>query len=307
MDLKTIIQEFLQRPKDELGDRSTYIGASDLACERKGCLEKLTPSRKSFETLLRFKRGDLVESIVKEALDHNEIKHVCQLEAVHPQKPHLKAHLDFTFGNQTEMGVLECKSVSFIPQEPYDGWEKQLYYQMGLLSLNHRQKKIKGAVIALDLQTGDVRIFNGYNHSPLLFKDLEASADRIWQALQNQNPDSLHTNKSPLCAYCHFRSDCPAFFVDDAKVVDLSPIQQDVNQYLDAKLMEKEGKSLSFQAKARIEQFLGEFTAGKAGDTIIKVSARQKETLDFGAFKSAHPDLFEEYKKTTPYTVLTIS
>jgi hypothetical protein len=64
MDLKTIIQKNLLRPKEELGDRSTYVGASDLGCELKGCLEKLTPSRKSFETLVRFKRGDLVESIV---------------------------------------------------------------------------------------------------------------------------------------------------------------------------------------------------------------------------------------------------
>ena len=67
MDLKSIIQKSLLQPKDELGDRSTYVGASDLGCERKGCLEKLTPSQKSFETLVRFKRGDLVESIVKEA------------------------------------------------------------------------------------------------------------------------------------------------------------------------------------------------------------------------------------------------
>lgn len=307
MDLKTIIQKSLLLPKDELGDRSTYVGASDLGCERKGCLEKLTPSKKSFETLIRFKRGDLVESIVKEALENNGISHVCQLEAIHPEKPHLKAHLDFTFANKIEMGVLECKSVSFIPEEPYDGWEKQLHYQMGLLALSHGNKKIKGAVIAMDLQTGDVRIFNGYKHSPLMFKELEASAERIWESFQKKDTRSLNTNQSPLCSYCNYRSDCPAFFVDESKVVDLSPIQEDVNQYMDAKLLEKEGKSLSFQAKGRIERFLGKFTTGKAGETLIRVSARQKETMDMNNFKLSHPDLFQEFKKTTPYTVLTIS
>ncbi len=307
MDLKTIIQQSLLRPKDELGDRSTYVGASDLGCELKGCLEKLTPSPKSFETLVRFKRGDLVENIVKEALECSGIKHVCQLEATHPEKPHLKAHLDFTFSNTYEIGVLECKSVSFIPEAAYDGWEKQLFYQMGLLSLIRPQKKIKGAVIALDLQSGDVRIFNGYTHSPLVFKELEASAERIWQSFQKQNTKNLKPNRSPLCSYCNFRSDCPAFFIKDSELVDLTPIQQDVDGYVDAKLLEKEGKTQSFQAKARIERFLGKFAAGKAGDTVIRISSRQKETIDMDAFKSAHPDLYEEFKRTTPYTVLNIS
>ena len=307
MELKSIIQKSLLQPKDELGDRSTYVGASDLGCERKGCLEKLAPSGKSFETLVRFKRGDLVESIVKEALENCNISHVSQLESIHPQKPHLRAHLDFTFTGRNEIGVLECKSVSFIPKEPYDGWEKQIYYQMGLLALNHRNKKIKGAVIALDLQTGDIRIFNGYKHNPLMFRELEASADRIWQSLQNKSPQNLQTNRSALCSYCQYRADCPAFFVDDSTVVDLSPIQEDVERYMDAKLLEKEGKTLSFQAKARIQRFLGQYRTGKAGETLIEVLERQKETLDSKAFKSAHPDLFEQFKKITPYTVLTVS
>ena len=307
MDLKTIIQKSLLKPKDELGDRSTYVGASDLGCELKGCLEKLKPSQRSFETLVRFKRGELVESIVKEALDNNKISHVCQLEATHPKKSHLKAHLDFTFSNQTEMGVLECKSVSFIPDVPYDGWEKQLFYQMGLLSLNHPAKKIKGAVIAMDLQTGDVRIFNGYKHSSLMFTELENSAERIWQSFVKKDPRNLSTNRSPLCSYCNHRSNCPAFFIKDSDIVDLTPIQQDVDLYMDAKQMEKEGKDLSFQAKDRIERFLGTYTAGKSGETLVKVSNRQKETLDMHKFKSDHPDLFQEYKKTTSYSVLNIS
>ena len=141
MDLKTIIQKSLLKPKDELGDRSTYVGASDLGCELKGCLEKLRPSQRSFETLVRFKRGELVESIVKEALDNNKTSHVCQLEATHPKKPHLKAHLDFTFSNQTEMGVLECKSVSFIPDAPYDGWEKTAFLSNGIAFVKPSSKK----------------------------------------------------------------------------------------------------------------------------------------------------------------------
>ncbi|MBU0995281.1 MAG: hypothetical protein KJ737_22525 [Proteobacteria bacterium] len=75
MDLKTVIQKSLLQPKEELGDRSTYVGASDMTCERKGCLEKLTPKKRAFKTLLRFKRGDLVVNIVKEALVKSGIIH----------------------------------------------------------------------------------------------------------------------------------------------------------------------------------------------------------------------------------------
>ena len=308
MDLKTIIQQSLSMPKDNLGDRSTYVGASDLGCERKGCHEKLFPSYKSFETLVRFKRGELVESIVKEALEKNGINHVCQFEAVHPDKPYLKAHLDFMFSTPAEMGVLECKSVSFIPEEPYDEWEKQLYYQMGLLALKHGQKKIKGAVVAMDLQTGDVRIFNGFKHNPQMFSALEASAERIWQSVQKRDIRNLRTNPSPLCSYCTFRSDCSAFFADNnSELVDLNPIQEDVYRYVEAKMLEKEGKEQSFHAKARIELFLGKYTTGLAGSILIKKATRQKETIDFPAFKAAHPDLYEEFKRKTSYSILKVS
>ena len=212
-------------------------------------------------------------------MENGNISHVSQLESIHPEKPHVRAHLDFTFTNRNEIGVLECKSVSFIPNEPYDGWEKQIYYQMGLLALNHRKKKIKGAVIALDLQTGDVRIFNGYKHNPLIFRELEASADRIWQSLQNKDIQNLKTNKSALCSYCQYRENCPAFFVDGSTVVDLSPIQKDVDRYMDAKLLEREGKSLSFQAKARIQRFLGQFRTGRAEKPLSRYPKGKRKPL----------------------------
>ena len=61
--------------------------------------------------------------------------------------------------------------------------------------------------------------------------------------------------------------------------------------------MEKEGKDLSYQAKDRIERFLGTYTAGKSGETLVKISNRQKETLDMHKFKSDHPDLFSRIQE----------
>jgi len=307
MELQTIIKESLSRPKEELGDRTTYVGGSDLGCERKGCLEKLTPSTKSLETMIRFKRGDMVESILKDALEESGICFEWQYEAVHPQKPYLKAHLDFTFMGVKEIGVLESKSVSSMPGKPYDGWIKQLHYQMGLVALNHPQKHVKGAVIAMDVQTGNIQMFNGYCHSPQKFMELEASGDRIWESLKKRDLTDLVPNKTPLCSFCSFRADCPAFFIDASEgVVDLSPISERVNQYLDGKTMEKEGRSLAGAAKSDIIEYLGPGTAGKDGDLTIQVLFRNRQTLDTAGIRAAYPDLYEEFKKKTSYTILDV-
>ena len=54
-----------QQTAATLGDRSTYLGASDIgACPRKTILGKLQPPEADLITLLRHRRGHMAEEIV---------------------------------------------------------------------------------------------------------------------------------------------------------------------------------------------------------------------------------------------------
>ena len=67
------------KTKTELGDRSEYIGASDIVgCPRRVVLDKLNPPKHSMETLVRFERGHLAEDIVANALQSAGYGKFCQ-------------------------------------------------------------------------------------------------------------------------------------------------------------------------------------------------------------------------------------
>jgi len=130
MSMELILENYLKQPKIELGNRTTYVGASDVGqCPRKVVLSKTQPVPCDLQTLIRFERGNLVERIVENALNHSGIKYDPQVEVVHPKLPHIKAHLDFMFSRQNEIAVLETKSVSDIPDDPYPSWIQQIHLQ----------------------------------------------------------------------------------------------------------------------------------------------------------------------------------
>ena len=137
---------------NSLGDRSTYVGASDIGhCPRKAVLEKIAPKDPDLATLIRFARGHLAEEIIAEALSAAQPDRQVELEADIPYCPHcrcwtahpasgpmhcpdcgeplrllpLKAHCDFVFDDDL---VLECKSAQ--TTEIQDSWRTQLQTQM---------------------------------------------------------------------------------------------------------------------------------------------------------------------------------
>ena len=66
MTIEMILQDYLAQPKVELGNRSHYVGASDVAqCPRKVVLAKTEPVALDLQTLIRFERGNMVEHIVE--------------------------------------------------------------------------------------------------------------------------------------------------------------------------------------------------------------------------------------------------
>ena len=60
MSMELILKNYLNQPKIELGDRTEYVGASDVGqCPRKVVLPKTQPVPYDLQTLIRFERGNL--------------------------------------------------------------------------------------------------------------------------------------------------------------------------------------------------------------------------------------------------------
>lgn len=135
-----------QRTATTLGDRSKYIGMSDIAraadCLRAAVAGKLHPALSASSSLtreLRLQRGHWFEQGIAEAFisTGRPFLHQLEIQIQHYGIP-IQAHLDFVFVEQDEFGtvhiqVVECKSCENIPETAYASHEIQVYGQIGLL------------------------------------------------------------------------------------------------------------------------------------------------------------------------------
>ncbi|BDQ34740.1 hypothetical protein JCM14722_22820 [Pseudodesulfovibrio portus] len=146
-----------QKTANELGDRSRYIGMSDIGksmeCMRAAVASKLGLSAVPAATAvgglapddlvrvlgqqLILQRGHWQEHGIEKALDATGVKLVPQLEiSVEHNGVPIKAHLDFTLvwgGQRPAVRILELKSNGRILESLYASYEAQLYGQVGLL------------------------------------------------------------------------------------------------------------------------------------------------------------------------------
>src|SRR5512145_267284 len=96
--LQTALQQLaIQQTEETLGDRSTYLGASDIgACPRKTILRKLHTPEADLVTLLRQRRGHMAEEVVAAAFMIAGFSNFQrQTEVRHAGAVPVMAHLDF--------------------------------------------------------------------------------------------------------------------------------------------------------------------------------------------------------------------
>jgi hypothetical protein len=149
---KGLVESSAKRTLSSLGDRSQYIGMSDigraLECPRAAVGNKLFGNGAGLEVSqhdlasmlgkqLRLQRGHWFEAGVAQVFRTQALPVIAQLEinASHNQVP-IKAHLDFTFvsaAGQPTVRILELKSCENIPSTLYSSYETQVYGQVGLL------------------------------------------------------------------------------------------------------------------------------------------------------------------------------
>ena len=145
--LRALIRQGLQAVthKDtlaHLGDRSSYIGMSDIGqhweCPRAALAKKVLSTTNSLERLLTLQRGHWFESGVGQALASLGLHVLPQLEInwQHQGVP-IKAHLDFVLvwgAPVNAIRILEVKSTDKLPDTPHDSHLLQLHGQIGLLT-----------------------------------------------------------------------------------------------------------------------------------------------------------------------------
>jgi len=148
------------RTAQTLGDRSTYVGLSDVGravtCLRAAVAAKLDgnpvhpdqinhwlqngaalPILDLLRRQMVLQRGHWLEAGLEAAFRANGAQVISQLEIVVPGPVPLRAHVDFTFVRneaRPAIRVLELKSTEHLPQTLYPGHEAQLYGQIGLLA-----------------------------------------------------------------------------------------------------------------------------------------------------------------------------
>ncbi len=283
----------------ELGDRSAYIGASDIGqCPRKAIMSKLFPQPITLEQQIVFERGHLAEDIVHESLlEHcreEKNKSVnAQYEVTLPGNPNIKAHIDFVLTDVVEQKrtVVEVKTASMVTT-PYDSWINQCIFQQGLLLMENPDISVDGYVLVIDLKTGAIAEFK-VEFDEVVFSELVAKAEWLLGQLTNSQDidyDGLPLYQSILCGYCGVKDTCPAYadkgkLPDDLK--DLIVRYAEINGQI--KPLEKELSPLKETIKA-YGPFRATIDGIKASYTVNKMMS-----LDIKALKENEPDLYNMY------------
>jgi len=141
-----------QSTASQLGDRTQYIGMSDIAmmqeCPRLAVLRKVEPmnddsvSMDNYERVLKrqltLQRGHWLEDGIANALYANGFKVIPQLElSIMAGKVPIKVHFDFVLIGENSIRpiirVVELKSTANIPKIPSKAYETQIQGQVSLL------------------------------------------------------------------------------------------------------------------------------------------------------------------------------
>jgi len=311
--LRTALQKLaLQQTSETLGDRTTYLGASDIAaCPRKTILARIAPSEPDLVTLLRFRRGHMAEDIVADAFTAAGFTNFeRQVEVIHDGEVPLKAHIDFVFTSEAAKtkAVLEVKSPESIPEQPYGSWEMQLYLQMGLLARNSPGYTVeKGAILAINFGSEGLELFNGYTPQATILDGLLDRAQAVWtdyrKILSNVEAEPA-TEVTPLCGFCDYISTCPQFDADEvpelADKVEILTMLQEQQKNLEADISNRKGQLLAIASQR------GPF---KAYGRLLQKTTRNRKAMNMerlAAFLKEYGHSPDEFKEDGFYSFLEI-
>lgn len=282
-----------EETKESLGDRTKYIGASDIgSCLRKAYLSKKHIVEYDIPQYIVFQRGHIAEGIVEKMLQGMNYSTQVEANGKALNGFDIKAHIDFTITSKKEIVVIEAKSTSIPVDEPYESWILQIQLQMGLLQKKHPNKTIRGYVIAIDVNTGWNKTFK-VSQNQTLYDIAFNKANLLANALQ--------TNQEPLaeqqlfCSKCPFKKDCPALVSKSNTVLPM-----EVSKYIKKLGLLKQYEKEAWIIKKSLKDFMKTTNnnIAKFNDTTIQlVSKNNNYDMDVSRFKIEEPELYSKYRK----------
>jgi hypothetical protein len=295
--LEKAIKEKNRQDSAHLGNRSEYVGASDIAgCPRKAVLSKKNPKEHDAKTLLRFARGHVAEGLLAEIFAAGGLNFDRETEIPHPEYPFIRSHIDFLFSSSKRLHVVELKTVDGIPDEPYSSWVDQLHTQMGLLELDRPGIPIGGSILALDLNAGDWHEFNSYRPNELIFDVMIEKGLHIWAAMHGH--EEPKTEPGLLCGFCPQRKGCPAF--SGAAVELPAEIENMVDGYHSATQLKAMTERTLETLKGNILSFAGNRFKGTTLDEKLLLNVWEvgpSESVDTKLLKAKFPEVYTQVKR----------
>ena len=301
-----------QQTAATLGDRSTYLGASDIgACPRKTILPKRKAPEAGLITLQRHRRGHMAEEIVAAAFAVAGFTNFQrQVEVRHTGDIPVMAHLDFVFVSEARktMAVLEVKSPENIPTDPYGAWETQLYLQMGLLAENCPDYTVeKGAILAVNFGAQGMRLFNGYTPQATIYQGLIDRAASIWDQYQRYSTGDLAfpaMEAGPLCGYCPFLLDCPKFAAEEVQ-----ELNENVEILIELQHQQRDLEAEIGLRKTDLLAIVSQRGPLKAHGQLLRQAVRTRKVLDtdrLGQFLQGYGQSLADFQKNSTYSFLEI-
>lgn len=308
MKFLNFIKTGLDNTNSNLGDRSTYVGSSDIGqCPKKVYLSKMQGESFELKQQLIFKRGLVAEGIIRQGLANNpnvDIKFDQQIEiSGKDELSFIKTHIDFLVDFSQELVIIECKTISSpLPNNaPRESWIYQVQLQLGLLR-QQRSEKSRAIIVVLDLNTGSASEYN-IEFNQATYDIAIKRAKELWQNINSKNePDG---EISDLCAYCSFKGNC------NSLRENAENLPYDIFLYLkraqELKPLIAEEKAIKENIKAFMEA--GNIQKGTAGDFTVTLSKRKgRESININELKSLYPEVaMELVKEGNAFTTLKIS
>lgn len=286
--------------KETLGNRNTYIGASDIGgCPYKVVMSKRHPPVHSLKQQIIFQRGHLAENLVTKMLDGLDVEDqyevLGQLDQIQ-----LKAHLDKLIKAKNRCVIVEVKTVSAPVDIPYESWVLQVQFQMGLM-LEKCDHHVEAYVLAIDLNSGWLKTFH-FEFDDFLFESCLSKAQHIEDSMKGLcEPKAI---VQYYCGTCPFKMQCPK------QGQHAEELPHDLKLDLD---FIKRSKSMAKESKLRenrVKKYLLEMGIEQGKDidtqTVVSVKGASSTRLDINALKLAHPEIYKEFSYESKSNRLTV-
>ena len=286
--------------KNTLGDRNTYIGASDIGgCPFKTVMSKRQPPKYDLKQQIIFQRGHLAEQLVSKMLDGLDVEDQFEVLGL-LDKIQLKAHLDKLIKARNRCVIVEVKTVSAPVDTPYESWVLQVQFQLGLM-LEQCNHHVEAYVLAIDLNSGWMKTFH-FDFDDNLFELCLGKAQHLEDAMKGLcEPKAI---PQFYCGSCSFKMQCPkqGQFAEDLP----HEVKMDLEYIKKSKAMAKEAK----QREARVKNYLLdmgiEIGKDESSQTVVSVKKQTANRVDINLLKQTYPDIYKEVSYESVSQKMTI-